>query len=109
MKKALIAGVVLVVAACAQNVPTPDPAYVAEIDAWRAERLERLTAEDGWLTVVGLLWLVLTLAFEFGFGRFGGRSWSSLLQEYNVVAGKVWVLIPAWVAVAPFIFHRLRT
>jgi len=65
MKKALIAGVVLVVAACAQNVPTPDPAYVAEIEAWRAERLERLTAEDGWLTVVGLHWLTA------GVNRFG--------------------------------------
>ena len=66
-------------------------------------------ASDRQAMLVGLLWLVLTLAFEFGFGRFGGRSWSSLLQEYNVVAGTVWVLIPAWVAVAPFIFHRLRT
>jgi hypothetical protein len=29
----------------------------AEVDAWHAERLERLRAEDGWLTLVGLSWL----------------------------------------------------
>jgi len=29
-------------------------AYVREVDAWHAERLERLRAEDGWLTLVGL-------------------------------------------------------
>ncbi|HEY3202774.1 MAG TPA: DUF1684 domain-containing protein [Thermoanaerobaculia bacterium] len=32
-------------------------AYIAEIEAWRAKRLERLRAEDGWPTVVGLFWL----------------------------------------------------
>ena len=38
--------------------PAPaDPAYVAEVEAWRAERLARLTAEDGWLTLIGLHWL----------------------------------------------------
>ena len=34
---------------------TPDLA--AENAAWRKSRLERLTADDGWLTVVGLHWL----------------------------------------------------
>ena len=31
-----------------------DPAYVAEIDAWHAGRVDRLTDETGWLTLVGL-------------------------------------------------------
>lgn len=34
-----------------------DRAHAEEIEAWRANRLERLTAEDGWLTLVGLFWL----------------------------------------------------
>lgn len=33
---------------------TPDPAYVAEIDAWHAARVARLTQETGWLSLVGL-------------------------------------------------------
>jgi uncharacterized protein (DUF1684 family) len=37
--------------------PEIDPAYRAEIEATWAEREERLTAEDGWLTLVGLDWL----------------------------------------------------
>ena len=37
--------------------PTSDAAYRAEIEEWRAGRLARLTAEDGWLSVVGLFWL----------------------------------------------------
>jgi uncharacterized protein (DUF1684 family) len=39
--------------------PEPEPSHdhVREVDAWAARRLERLTADDGWLTVVGLEWL----------------------------------------------------
>lgn len=31
--------------------------FAADIARWRAQRLERLTAADGWLTLVGLPWL----------------------------------------------------
>jgi uncharacterized protein (DUF1684 family) len=31
--------------------------YAAEVDAWHAERVRRLEADDGWLTLVGLRWL----------------------------------------------------
>lgn len=65
MKKALIVALLALTVACTENVPSPDPAYVAEVEAWRAERLERLTANDGWLTVVGLHWLAP------GVNRFG--------------------------------------
>jgi uncharacterized protein (DUF1684 family) len=33
------------------------PEYRAEIEQWRAQRLARLTAEDGWLALAGLHWL----------------------------------------------------
>jgi len=36
---------------------TDAPRYRAEIEKWRADRVRRLTAEDGWLSVVGLSWL----------------------------------------------------
>ena len=44
-----------VTAAAAASVA--DPAYVREIESWRRERLQRLTADGGWLTVTGLVWL----------------------------------------------------
>ena len=31
--------------------------YVQQIEAWRAKRLERLQAPDGWLSLIGLDWL----------------------------------------------------
>lgn len=36
---------------------TPDAAHVTNIEAWREARVNRLTAPDGWLSLVGLHWL----------------------------------------------------
>ena len=35
----------------------PDPGYAREIETWRRERAQRLTADGGWLPVAGLFWL----------------------------------------------------
>jgi hypothetical protein len=35
----------------------PAPGYRAEVEKWRADRVRRLTADDGWLTVIALSWL----------------------------------------------------
>lgn len=58
--------------------------------------------------LAGLLWLILTLAFEFGFGRYRGNSWAKLLEDYNLFKGRVWIFIPLWVAIAPYIFYIFR-
>lgn len=58
---------------------------------------------------VGLLWLLMTIAFEFGFGRLAAhKPWPELLREYDLAAGRVWVVIPLWVAAAPLLFCRRR-
>ncbi|MFW6017681.1 MAG: hypothetical protein ACOCPX_02545 [Halapricum sp.] len=62
-----------------------------------AREADRLT-----LLGVGALWTFLTLAFEFGFGHYVvGKSWAVLLADYNVRAGRIWVLVPLTLLVAP--------
>jgi hypothetical protein len=57
---------------------------------------------------VGALWLVLTLVFEFALGRLvSGLSWREMIAEYDLAAGRLWALVPIWVAVAPYLFFRL--
>jgi hypothetical protein len=56
---------------------------------------------------IGVLWLILTLAFEFGFGRWRGNPWEKLLMDYNLLKGRLWVLIPLWVTIAPLLYYRL--
>ena len=57
---------------------------------------------------VGILWLILTLVFEFGFGRISGNSWTFLFDEYNLMKGRIWILIPIWVTIAPYIFFKIK-
>ena len=46
-------------------------------------------AEQAW--IIGLSWVVVTLGFEFGFGRLvAGLTWSELLADYDVSAGRIW-------------------
>jgi uncharacterized protein (DUF1684 family) len=53
----IVAALLICLAACAQPPEPTDPAYIAEVEEWRSARLERLTADDGWLTLTGLYWL----------------------------------------------------
>ena len=64
---------------------------------------------SGQVLVVGVLWLGLTIAFEFLFGHYvSGLSWNRLFHDYNLAAGRIWVLIPLWLLVAPYIFYQLQ-
>lgn len=46
------------------------------------------------LLALGVFWTALTVAFEFGFGHWvAGHSWARLLADYDVLAGRVWVLV----------------
>lgn len=67
--------------------------------------LERPTLAT--LAGIGVLWLGLTVAFEFGvFHYVGGKSWESLLAQYDVAEGHLWPFVLAAVAVAPFLWAR---
>jgi hypothetical protein len=58
---------------------------------------------------IGLVWLALTVAFEFFFGRFVmHRPWSQLFNDYNVIEGRLWAAFLIWLTLAPYVFFRLR-
>ncbi|HEY1023303.1 MAG TPA: hypothetical protein VGE06_13375 [Flavisolibacter sp.] len=51
--------------------------------------------------------MLLTLLFEFGFGRYQGIYWQTMLAEYNLLKGKLWVLVPACLLLTPIAFYFL--
>ncbi|MFO7922593.1 MAG: hypothetical protein R6U58_02765 [Bacteroidales bacterium] len=58
---------------------------------------------------LGLTWFVLTVAFEFLFGHFVmGHPWATLLRDYNLLAGRLWILVLIWIGTAPVILFRIR-
>ena len=59
---------------------------------------------------VGGFWVALTLAFEFLAGHFlFGKPWPELLADYNLAAGRVWILVLVATLLAPaWAFSRMR-
>jgi hypothetical protein len=54
------------------------------------------------LWALGVLWMVLTIAFELVFfGVFLGVPVSELLAAYNVFAGELWLVVVVGVLLAP--------
>lgn len=63
---------------------------------------------DRALLLIGLGWAAATILFEFSFGRLVvGDSWASLLRNYNVLAGRIWVLVPTAILFAPLLVKRV--
>lgn len=58
--------------------------------------------------LVGVLWVVLTLIFEFGSGLYTGKSWAVTLEDYNLLRGRLWVLVPIVTFFAPGWAARVR-
>lgn len=58
---------------------------------------------------IGSIWLIITIIFEFVFGHYiAGHSWSRLLMDYNILNGRVWILVLIWTFAAPYVFYRVR-
>ena len=54
--------------------------------------------------LIGAVWTVLTLAFEFLGGHYiFGNPWEKILADYNVFRGRVWVLVPLTTLLSPWI------
>ena len=61
-----------------------------------------------WLAV-GALWLGMTLAFEFGFGRFAQhKAWAEILEAYTFKGGTLWPLVLAMILLSPWLAAKLR-
>jgi hypothetical protein len=59
---------------------------------------------------IGLFWMSLTVAFEFLFFHYVvGHPWDELLVNYDLAAGRLWPLLLAWIAFAPYLLNRFRS
>lgn len=56
------------------------------------------------LLLIGMLWVVMTVLFEFSFGHYvDGVSWEKLLADYNIFQGRVWGLFLLCMLVTPLL------
>jgi len=59
--------------------------------------------------LVGAVWCLLTLSFEFLFGHFvAGRHWQEIVQVFNVGKGDLFLLVLLATLVSPWLSAKLR-
>jgi hypothetical protein len=70
-------------------------------------RLPLANAGQAWF--VGVIWLVLTIAFEFGFGLFiAGHSLGRLLHDYHIAEGRLWLIVLICLFLMPYTVFQIR-
>ncbi len=91
----------------AHQVSTLTGIILSGLYVWALSHIWPLSSEYE-AFIVGVIWIGLTVAFEFLFGHYVvGHSWERLLHDYNVLAGRLWLIFLIWTAAAPYLFYRL--
>jgi hypothetical protein len=63
--------------------------------------------QDAW--TIGIAWVTLTLAFEFLAGHFVfGKPWAELLADYNLMAGRIWIMVLIVTLMIPIVAFTRR-
>jgi len=59
---------------------------------------------------IGLFWVLLTVGFEFLAGHYAfKKSWETLLAEYNIAQGRIWILVLITNLLAPPLRYGAKT
>lgn len=67
------------------------------------------SAEGSMYVTVGLLWVFLTITFEFVFGHCVlGKSWQEIVQVLNIMKGDLFLLVLITSAISPWVAAKLR-
>lgn len=65
-------------------------------------------SSSGQALMLGLVWALLTIAFEFSMGLLAHKSWSVMLHDYDLSAGRIWPVFLMWLAALPLLTHLAR-
>jgi hypothetical protein len=82
---------------------------IVALAGWFAflERRFPLRSRSQALTV-GAVWVLITVAFEFGFGRFVAKqSWQELVADCDVRRGRLWSFVLAWIGLGPAVVRAV--
>lgn len=74
------------------------------ITALLLPRVRNLSKKD--CIITGLIWMILTVCFEFYFGLSSSAGWHELLQAYNPLSGNLWILVVLSTLFAPICVFR---
>jgi hypothetical protein len=92
----------------AHQISTFTLTVLAGLYLWLLGLMWKIPSSNQAITI-GLIWLALTVAFEFLFGHYVMKHpWTRLLHDYNIIKGRVWILVLIWITIAPYVFYRFK-
>jgi hypothetical protein len=66
----------------------------------------RLTTQETF--IIGTIWLILTICFEFLAGHYAfGNSWEKLIADYNILKGRIWSMVLITIFFSPYVTNKL--
>jgi hypothetical protein len=74
---------------------------------WVYPKLHLQSAKEALTT--GVVWMLLTVVFEFSLGRSIGKSWDFLLQDYNLFAGRIWLVFLFCLSMLPYVVYSVKS
>ena len=69
------------------------------LEKWRLVSLSQAV-------ITGLLWMFLTVIFEFSIGFAGKKEFSEMIKAYDITTGNLWILVPLFMFAAPVIYFK---
>jgi len=71
-------------------------------------KFSNLQISDKEAILLGFLWLMMTITFEFIAGHFiFGNPWEKLIADYNILQGRIWILVLITILFSPYITNKL--
>ena len=70
-------------------------------------RLSNLELSDSEAIIMGAIWIVLTIVFEFIAGHYVfGNPWNKIITDYNILKGRIWSLVLVTTFFAPYLTNK---
>ena len=70
-------------------------------------RLSNLQLTDKDALILGLIWVILTITFEFIAGHYiFGNPWEKIIADYNILKGRIWSLVLFTTFLSPYIANK---
>jgi hypothetical protein len=71
-------------------------------------RYSKLELTNQHTYIIGTIWLLLTICFEFLAGHYlFSNSWDKLLADYNILNGRIWSLVLITLFFSPYLSSKL--
>jgi len=76
------------------------------VSLWLVPRVGR--GKCGTYIKMGVIWLILTVLFEFGMGFAIGETYYEMLRAYDITSGNLWLIVVIFIGITPYLIAKIK-